>query len=284
MTGPLTWQVGDVRITRIQEWEGPGLEMLVPSATVENLAPLDWVDPFVDHRGRATASIHTLALEVGDRRILIDTCIGNDKQRLPMTIWHLRQGPFLEDLADVGFPADRVDTVVCTHLHTDHVGWNTRLVDDEWVPTFTNARTIVARDEWDHWRTDDTKGMRETLADSVQPLFDADLVDLVGKDHEVAPGIRLESTPGHTPGHVAVRIESQGEAAVVTGDLVHHPSQFAMAEWHSVADSDPELARRTRLDFAGRYADTPTLVIGTHFAGPTAGRLVRDGDVYRLDA
>ena len=283
MSEPVRWQVGDISITRVQEWEGPGLQMLVPDASVENLAEIDWIGPFVDHKGRATASIHTLAIESGDRRILVDTCAGNDKERPWMPIWHQLQNSFLEELAELGFAQDRVDTVVCTHLHTDHVGWNTHLVDGAWVPTFTSARTIVARSEWEHWRTDDSEEMQITLADSVQPLFDADLVDLVETDHEIAEGIRLEPTPGHTPGHVAVRIESRGESAVVTGDLIHHPAQFRHLDWYDRADDDHDLARQTRAGFADRYADTPTLVIGTHFAGPTAGRLVRDGDAYRLD-
>ena len=118
----------------------------------------------------------------------------------------------------------------------------------------------------------------------MRPLFDADLVDLVAEDHEVDACIRFEPTPGHTPGHVSVRISSRGEQAVITGDLVHHPVQFARPDWVPSVDSDPALATRTRKDFMERYADSPTLVIGTHFAGPTAGRLVRDGHVYRLDA
>lgn len=284
MTDTLTWRVGDIRITRIQEWEGPGLEMLVPDATPENLAGIDWIGPFVDERGGPTASIHTLAIEVDDRRILIDTCVGNDKQRLPMAIWHMRQGPFLDDLGEVGFAPDTIDTVVCTHLHTDHVGWNTQLLDDRWVPTFTNARTLVAREEWEHWRSAHEPGMTETLADSVQPMFDAGLVDLVDTDHTVADGVRLVPTPGHTPGHVAVHIESRGESAVVTGDLVHHPAQFRHLDWFDIADTDHEQAQATRRAFAETYGDTPTLVIGTHFAGPTAGHLVRDGDAWRLDA
>lgn len=284
MTDVLRWRIGDITITRIQEWVGPGLQMLLPDATRENLTEIGWIGPYVNDRGDALASIHSLAIEVDDRRILVDTCVGNDKNRLPMKIWHMRQGPFLDDLHEVGFAPSVVDTVVCTHLHTDHVGWNTRLVDDRWVPTFSNARTIVARAEWEHWSADDTVGMVETLADSVQPLFDADLVDLVETDHEIAHGVRLEPTPGHTPGHTSVSIESRGESAVITGDLVHHPAQFAALDWVDVADSDHDLADQTRRAFAARYADTPTLVIGTHFAGPTAGRLVTDGDAYRLDA
>ena len=280
----LRWQIGDVRITRIQEFEAPGMKFLLPDATAENLAGIDWIAPWVDAQGEAVGSVHSLAIEVGDRCVIVDTCVGNDKDRLPMKFWHKRSGPFLEDLEEAGFGPSRVDTVVCTHLHVDHVGWNTRLDGDRWVPTFPNARTLLARPEWEHWSTDDDEHNQKVLGDSIRPLFEEDLIDLVEVDHEIADGVRFESTPGHTPGHVSVHIESRGEHAVITGDLVHHPSQFACPQWEDRADSDPALADRTRRDFMARYADTPTLVLGTHFAGPSAGRLVRDGSVYRLEA
>ncbi len=283
MSSVLRWQVGDVKITRVQEYEAPGIGFILPDATRENLAEIAWLGPYLNQRGDAVGSVHSLILEVGERRIVVDTCVGNDKSRMPFKMWHMRQGPFLSDLESAGFPIDTVDTVVCTHLHTDHVGWNTRLEGDRWVPTFINARTVMTREEWEHWSRTDVEQMVATVGDSVRPLFEADLVDLVDMDHEVADGVRFEPTPGHSPGHVAVRIESRGERAVITGDLVHHPAQFARPGWKNNADSDATQADATRRDFMARYADTPTLVIGTHFSGPTAGRLVRDGDSYRLD-
>lgn len=283
MSALLRWQIGDIRITRVQEFEAPGIEFLLPDATVDNLAEIPWLSPYLDAKGRAVGSVHSLILEVDDQRILVDTCIGNSKNRLPMKLWHQRNGPFLEDLADAGFPVESIDTVLCTHLHTDHVGWNTHLEGDRWVPTFMRARTLLTRGEVEHWSKTEMQAMQDVYADSVQPLFDAGLVDVVESDHRVAEGVRFEPTPGHSPGHVSVRIESKGEVAVITGDLVHHPAQFARPMWANHADSDAEMAQKTRLDFMQRYADTPTLVLGTHFSGPTGGRLVRDGDVYRLD-
>lgn len=283
MAETLRWQIGDVRITRLQELEAPDIRFILPDASVENLAEVSWLGPFLAENGHALASIHTLIVETGERRILVDTCVGNDKKRA-IPPWNLRQGPFLADLCDLGFPPESIDTVICTHLHVDHVGWNTRLVEGRWQPTFERARYLLSRVEWEHWSAEEEAGNQQVLADSVRPLFDADQVDLVGEDHEVDACIHFEPTPGHTPGHVAVRIESRGERAVITGDLVHHPVQFARPDWAPSVDSDPALATRTRRDFMARYADTPTLVIGTHFAGPTAGHLRRDGSAYRLDA
>jgi glyoxylase-like metal-dependent hydrolase (beta-lactamase superfamily II) len=278
------WQIGDVRITRVQELEAPGLHWLLPDAIPENLKTIPWLAPdFVDERGEALASVHALVVEAPGRRIVVDTCVGNDKER-PIPPWNLRQGPFLKDLEAAGFAPESIDTVLCTHLHVDHVGWNTRLVEGRWLPTFPRARYLLGRTEWAHWSADGDSLTQTILADSVRPVFDADLVDLVDSDHRISDEVWLEPTPGHTPGHVSVRIASRGEQAVITGDLMHHPCQMARPDWCAIADSDPEQALATRRSFLERYADTPTLVIGTHFAGPTAGRIVRDADVYRLDA
>lgn len=278
----LRWQVGDVRITRIQELEAPGLSWILPDATEENLAKIDWIGPFVADNGKGVASVHALLLEAPGRTVVVDTCIGNDKER-SIPFWSGLQTRFLEDFEAAGKGVAAVDTVVCTHLHIDHVGWNTRLVDGRWVPTFDRARYLVGRTEWEHWSREGDDDQKQILADSVRPLFDADKVDLVESDHAICDEIVLEPTPGHTPGHVSVHVTSRGEEAVITGDLMHHPAQAAHPEWCSAADSDRAQALETRRAFLARYADTPTLVIGTHFAGPTAGRLVRDGDAYRLD-
>jgi glyoxylase-like metal-dependent hydrolase (beta-lactamase superfamily II) len=282
MDGLWRWQVGDVRITRVQELEAPGMRFIVPQATIDNLAAIPWLTPFLAPNGDAMGSVHALLLEVADRRLIVDTCIGNDKERR-IPSWNKRQGSFLTALEAVGYPPHSIDTVICTHLHTDHVGWNTRLVDGQWVPTFPRARYLVVRPEWEHWSQAEDRWTQIVMADSVRPIFAAGLVDLVVVDHVVHETIRFEPTPGHTPGHVSVHIVSCGEEAVITGDLVHHPCQFARPEWGSSADTDAAQADRTRKAFMARYADTPTLIIGTHFAGPTAGRLVRDGAAYRLE-
>lgn len=276
------WQIGEVRVTRVQELEAPGLRWLLPDATPENLKQIDWIGPFLAPDGEALASVHALVVEAPGRTVVVDTCVGNDKER-SIPAWSGLQTRFLQDLQAAGPGVDAVDAVVCTHLHVDHVGWNTRWVDGRWEPTFPNARYLLGRVEWEHWSREDDADTRQILGDSVRPVFDAGQVDLVESDHRICDELWLEPTPGHTPGHVSVRIASRGEQAVITGDLMHHPGQIAHPEWCAVVDSDRDGALETRRSFLARYADTPTLVIGTHFAGPTAGRLVRDGDAFRLD-
>jgi glyoxylase-like metal-dependent hydrolase (beta-lactamase superfamily II) len=168
-------------------------------------------------------------------------------------------------------------------LHVDHVGWNTRLQGERWVPTFPRARYLIGRAEYAHWQREAADEQAQVMTDSVQPIFDAGLVDLVEMDHRVSPEIRLLPTPGHTPGHVSVEIQSQGARALITGDVLHHPCQFGRPAWCTSFDHDEPAAQAMRRNLLATLADQPTFVIGTHFASPTAGWLRRDGDSYRFD-
>ena len=268
------WQVGDVTISRVVELEiAGGTRFILPDATRDACRPYRWMFPhFMDDAGNLVMSIHALVVDTGERRIVVDTCIGNDKQR-DIPAWSNLQTTFLEDLEAAGYPPETIDTVLCTHLHVDHVGWNTRLVAGEWVPTFANARYLVGEQEWRYWDGED--GGSAVLADSVRPVIDAGLVDFVATDHRVCDEVSLEPTPGHTPGHVSVRIESNGENALITGDCIHHPCQMTRTDWCSSADYDQAEARVTREALLERLADTNTLVVGTHFATPTAGHVRR---------
>lgn len=279
----LRWQVGDVEIARIVEIEGPSPgTFLFEEATPERLLQHAWLKPaFLTDDGRTVGSIHCFALRSQGKTIIVDTCVGNDKPR-EVKNWHMRQGRFLQDLALAGFPREAVDTVLCTHLHVDHVGWNTMLAGGRWVPTFPSARYLIGRAEWAHWRDEPPGPDREVCDDSVRPVLEAGLADLVASDHRITPEVWLEPTPGHTPGHVSVRIASGGAEAVITGDVMHHPVQCAEPAWASRFDVDPEAARRTRRSFLERYSDRPVLVLGTHFAAPTGGRIVREGEAYRF--
>jgi len=277
-----SWKVGDVEITRVVDVVQPfPATGLIPQATPEALRDLEgWLCPhFADTEGNLQLSIHAFAVRSGDARIVVDTCIGNKPRPLGMSELH---STFLEDLAGIGFSPASVDRVLCTHLHFDHIGWNTILEDGRWVPTFPNARYLVGETEWGFWQHEDDPYAPEAKADSVLPIFEAGLVDLVETRHEVTEEVRLIPTPGHTPGHVSVSIESRGERAIITGDLFHSPLQMAHPDWTDTADVDGAMAFETRKDFLESYADSPVLILGTHFASPTAGHIVRDGDRYRF--
>ena len=282
---PLQWTVGDVTITRIVELEAVGgSKFILPQATREHVVTIPWLAPhFADAEGRLKMSVHALVVETPEKRIVVDTCIGNDKTR-NMANWSHLQTTFLTDFEAAGFSRHSIDTVLCTHLHVDHVGWNTMWVDGEWKPTFPSARYLLAKPEFEYWQAEAAakKGEPEIFLDSVQPIWEAGLVDLVGTDHRICDEVWLVPTLGHTPGHVSVRISSKGENALITGDFIHHPCQLARPDWASAADYDQVASTQTREDMFESLANTSTLVIGTHFAAPTAGHVVRDGSAYRL--
>ena len=282
---PLKWSIGDVTVTKIVELETTGgSRFILPDAAPEAIKPIAWLIPhFADESGRLKMSIHALLVQTPTRRIIVDTCLGNDKKDRRIPTWNDRTGPFLDDLAKAGFAADSIDTVLCTHLHVDHVGWNTRLVAGRWVPTFPKARYLFGRIEWEHWsRQTQRADMVHVIGDSVRPIVDAGLADLVELDHEICPEIRLTPTTGHSPGHASVLIASKGQHAMITGDFAHHPCQLAHPEWASTADYDKAAGEATRRRVFADLAGKPVLVIGTHFAGPTAGHVVADGDVWKM--
>lgn len=275
--GDLSWKIGDVTITRVVESETElPPDALLPDASAESLAPhRSWLEPgFLTADGRFVLSIHALVIEAGSRRILVDTCVG--EHSVP-GFEMLEQNPaFPDELARAGFPRESIDTVLCTHLHFDHVGWNTMREGDRWVPTFPNARYLFARAEWDHWREEERPVFAATLDASVRPVIEAGLVDLVDTDHRICDEVWLEPSPGHTPGHVCVHVGSRGERAFITGDTTHHPVQWAEVDWKMPADTDPAQAAASRRRVIEEHAGRDTLVIGTHYAAPTAGTLVRD--------
>jgi glyoxylase-like metal-dependent hydrolase (beta-lactamase superfamily II) len=283
----MRWRIGEVTVTKIVELEVTGgSRFILPQATREAVLRIGWLQPdFADEQGRLKMSIHALVVETPSRRIIVDTCLGNDKENRRIPTWNKLQTSFLADLAAAGYSRETIDTVVCTHLHVDHVGWNTMLTYGRWVPTFPNARYLMGRLEHAHWQGQhEREDMAVVLADSVIPVWDAGLVDLVETDHRICDEVSLVPTPGHTPGHISVRIVSQGEEALITGDFMHHPCQIARPEWSSTADTDAAEAQVTRERMLTGLADTSILVIGTHFAGRTAGHVVRDDDAYRLAA
>jgi glyoxylase-like metal-dependent hydrolase (beta-lactamase superfamily II) len=280
-----SWQVGAVRVTKIVELllPVPMEQSFLPQATREELRRHAWLYPhFVTEQDDLLLSIHALLVETPGCRLVVDTCVGNDKPRSLTPPAGLATA-FLEHMAQAGWSRESVDAVACTHLHVDHVGWNTMLEQGKWVPTFPNARYLLGKTEFAHWSAEGDEEQQAILADSVQPVIDAGLAELVDFDHVICPEVRLIPTTGHTPGHVSVLIESEGQRAVITGDMTHHPCQLAHPDWSPVFDSDPLAAATTRARMFGEWADEDLLVIGTHYASPTAGRIRREGEAYRLE-
>jgi glyoxylase-like metal-dependent hydrolase (beta-lactamase superfamily II) len=282
------WNIGDVKITRIIESEAawPGT-WLLPDATPDRIAKerqgKDWLSAFTDEKGKLRMSIHALVIESKGKRIIVDTCIGNDKVR-SNPAWSKLQLPFMSDLKNAGYTPDQIDNVVCTHLHVDHVGWNTKMVEGKWVPTFDNAQYIIGGTEWDYWSKFEGADMRDPVEDSVRPVVDRGKAKLVESNHKITDEVWLEPTPGHTPGHHSVRISSKGQEAVITGDLMHHPVQCAYPEWDDGFDSDGPMAKKTRRAFCEKYADGNVVVFGTHFATPSCGKIEKSGDAFRFVA
>jgi len=287
----LKWKVGDITITKLQEIVYPEFSDVIPAATPEVVKQVKWLFPhFVTEEGHLSLSIHSLIVDTPSAKLIVDTCIGNDRDRNPFDVMHMLSTSYLEDMQAAGYQPEGIDYVLCTHLHLDHVGWNTRRVNGKWVPTFPNASYLWGKADMDFWGSIDPKTdldflqiQRRVWDDSIQPILDADLAKPIDGPGQVCEGVRLIPTPGHTPGHCSVLIESKGETAMITGDFIHHPIQFWDPALVSPFDIDNDMAVATRRRVFGEYADSPTLIIGTHFAGPTAGRLVTDGDSYRLD-
>src|SRR3954454_8790945 len=279
------WTVGKVKITKIVELETTGsTRFILPLASNEEIRKSPWLIPhFANEEGRLKMSIHSLVLETPSRRIVVDTGLGNDKEGRNVPTWNNRKGPFLETLTEAGFAPDSIDTVLCTHLHVDHVGWNTKLVGGQWMPTFAKARYVFGKTEYEYWR-DHGHEESDKLAvfeDSVKPIADAGSADLVASDHRLTDEITLIPTPGHSPGHMSIHIQSEGQHGLLTGDVAHHPCQMAHLDWSSTADSDPKQSATTRRELFARFADTPTLVIGGHF---NAGHIKSEGDAFKFVA
>ncbi len=282
------WRVGEVEIVRIAELYDfqDDVWVLLKDAKPELLLSYDWLRPnFVTPDGRMRMNFQAFLVVSQGKRIMVDTCIGNDRKR-EYDVFSNLQGSFLEDLAAAGYPPESINTVLCTHLHLDHCGWNTRKVGDSWVPSFPNARYLFGASEVEFWRKKRAAGEAhmEHVEDAIQPILDAGLADLIGLEHRITDEVWLVPTPGHTPGHVSVHIASAGQEAVITGDVVHHPVQLAVPDWVNNFDFDVEAGRQSRRRFFAAYADKPSLVIGSHFFEPCCGHIKSDGDAWRLES
>ena len=285
--------IGEFQISRVVEGEGPlfDAQTFLPDSTPDVIeANADWLIPqYIDpDSGQLILAIQSYIVRTPRHTILVDTCVGNDKPRPMRPMWDMMNGPYLADLAVAGVQPEEVDFVLCTHLHVDHVGWNTRLVDGRWVPTFPNAKYIFAKKEYDFWETRHREGTQGPVPnvydDSVLPVMEAGQAVLVDMDHQIGDGMWFEPAPGHTDGNVVVNLQSNDASAVLSGDVMHHPLQLVRPEWSSRACEDRALSATTRRALIERYADTDTLMAPAHFASPSMGHIVSKGDAfgYRL--
>ena len=285
-----TQVIGDIRIDRIVDMEGPFAELgfLIPDAPPDLIARhADWLKPrFIAPDDQVVMSFHSLLIRTPRRTILVDACIGNDKQRPERPAWHERRGPWLDNLRALGVAPEDIDLVTCTHLHADHVGWNTRLENGRWVPTFPNARYITSEIEYHHWQ-EMLNGAQDPLTvghgclqDSVLPVVDAGQMDLVHDGRELSHGLTLDLSAGHTPGHLSLDVRRKGNRGIFCGDVLHSPIQIIEPDWSSAFCTDPGLARSTRRTLMENIADTDSLLVPAHFRGSGRCRIKSRGNGF----
>ena len=281
--------IGDVRVTRIEEQMGPGFPAkdFFPEFEADTFAAEGhWLAPsyYQPESGRLMTSIHSWLLRTGKHTILVDACSGNHKPRPGMPRFDMLNSQYLERLREAGVEPEEIDFVMCTHLHVDHVGWNTRLENGRWVPTFPKARYVFAKGEYDYWTEQHAKAEVPPFGDSVLPIVEAKKAEIVGHDFSIGDHVRLLPTPGHTPGHVAFTFGRGRDDAAFSGDLMHSPLQARYPELSAKFDVDQAQAAATRRSFLERYCDTDTLCCTAHFPSPSAGRIRRWGAGFSCEA
>lgn len=283
------FEIDGLRIDRIIEGEYPFMAAseFLPGLTPDLLAQnRDWMRAggSLDARDYLVFCIQSYVIRTPHHNIMVDTCVGNDKHRPTRPIWHMKTDDhYMRSLAAAGLTVEDIDFVMCTHLHVDHVGWNTRLLDGRWVPTFPNAKYLFADKEFAYWQAENAKTPNFPFQDSVLPIVEANRHRLVSSALEFDDHIRLIPTPGHTPDHFAVAVGKGRDAAVITGDLIHSPVQARHTELSMRADTDPVQSAATRRAFFERYCDTDTQCCTGHFPSPSRVRVKRWGEGFRCD-
>jgi glyoxylase-like metal-dependent hydrolase (beta-lactamase superfamily II) len=288
-----SWQIGDTRITRIEELTGPLFDptRFFPDYQVEVFEKhRHWLYPnhCDEASGRIIASMHSWLIQTPHHNILVDGCIGDDKERMPYRNWHRMQTPWLANFTAAGVAPEDIDFILCTHLHVDHVGWNTRLVNGEWVPTFPNARYVISETELRFWQeqhasasADDAFASvnKQTFEDSVQPILGQS--QLIIRDEDlIGDRLFIAITPGHTPGSVTLRLSADQDRAYFCGDICHHPIQVYEPHWNSAYCELPEQAIHTRRQLLETCASENALLMPAHFGPSHAGLVQRRGEGF----
>ena len=286
----LKFSVGDLTIHRLIEQETtflPAFDML-PGLTAEVLAEnRGWMKAAgaIDDSDTLILCFQSYIVTTPHHTILIDSCIGNDKPRPARPKWNMKtDDTYARALKTAGFSFGDIDYVMCTHLHVDHVGWNTRLDNGRWVPTFPNARYVFAKGEFDYWTEQNAKAEVPPFVDSVLPVVEAKKAEIVHNDFSIGDYARILPTPGHTPGHVAFAFGKGKDDAIFAGDLMHTPLQTRHPDLSPKFDVDPALAAVTRRNFLERYCDTDTLCCTAHFPSPSSGKIRRKGEGFTCEA
>lgn len=289
------FSVGKMRVHRVEEWRGEFLtpELLFAGFDANRYAETrDGVgEAYLDHRTDAIqARIKGWVIEVGDKVILFDTGCGNHKVRPGIPVFANLDTNFLDRSAATGFGVYDIDLVVCSHLHVDHVGWNTRLDGDSWVPTFANARYVLPASDVEYWDPHNRHKFPHMIIDavnagffedSVRPILDRGLAEIVTGGLEIADGVHLDANPGHTPGCQMMTIASGGESAMFVGDVLHHPLQIPNPDWNSIFCEDAVQARAARGHVLTGAAAEQAILIPAHFAGDHAVRIAAGGIEFR---
>jgi glyoxylase-like metal-dependent hydrolase (beta-lactamase superfamily II) len=287
MSRPLALK--DITIHPVVEQELPFFDLMkfFPSLTKEQFdANRSWLQPrFVDANDRLMICVQSFLIKTSRHNILVDSCVGNHKPRPARPVWHMMNSDrFEKALAAAGVSVDDIDFVMCTHLHTDHVGWNTRLENGRWVPTFRRATYIMADRELAHWtqRQKENPESVPWITDSVLPIIEAKRAKVVKSDFSFDDEIQFIPTPGHTIDHFSVLAGRTGMDALITGDMIHSPLQGRYPELGMMADYDSGEAGRTRRQIFDRFCDEPTIVCATHFPTPSTVRVRRWDNGYKF--
>jgi glyoxylase-like metal-dependent hydrolase (beta-lactamase superfamily II) len=280
--------LGSVTIHRIVEQEAPLFLVsdFFPALTKEMLDEnRSWLEPKYFTDGKVVLCVQSYIVKTPHLTIMIDSCVGNHKHRPARPFWHMmKSDQYEKNLAAAGFGVGDIDYVMCTHLHGDHVGWNTRLENGRWVPTFPKAKYVFAERELEFWSQKEKEDAAKVpwMTDSVLPIVAARRHELVKSDHTLSDLVRLIPTPGHTIDHFAVQIGKPGQDAIITGDMIHSPIQARYPEVTHFIDYDPEQGVQSRRKVFESVCDTSTLMCMAHFGSPSMGHMTRWGEGFRF--